>query len=437
MKTRFYLFLAFWSLAFSAFAMELPREVMSEKYWAFWNDDVQKKIDADIEKNRKADAVLTLSNVRKNSKIDVQQISHDFQFGSNIFLFGQLGSEEKNKAYEAAFGELFNAATVAFYWKTLEPEPGKIRFAADSEYSYRRPPTDPVVAFCESRGLNIHGHAIIYGIRRWGHPEWMPNDRKAMEPLFEKHVQQLAERYGDRVHQWDVVNECIDQANRGIMPDDYTYKTFRWAEKYFPAKVLFSTNECDMAWGPTRRYVEIARDLKDRGAKVDLMGVQSHIFDPQGCQSIADGAKARTPEQNYAVLDCMSEAELPIHISEVTISAPSDDEKGRLIQAIVARNLYRLWFSYPRVVRITWWNAVDGGAAPGEPSISGLFTKDLEKKPVYHALYELIQEEWKTHLTLDAESSEVAIPFRGFRGKYRVTWTDTDGQTQTKEIHVR
>ncbi len=62
----------------------------------------------------------------------------------------------------------------------------------------------------------------------------MPEDRKAMEPLFEKHVKELAERYGGRVQRWDVVNESIDQANRGLMPDDYTFKTFVWADKYFP-----------------------------------------------------------------------------------------------------------------------------------------------------------------------------------------------------------
>jgi len=39
----------------SAFAyfFELDRSVMSDKYWEAWNDKVQSKIDADIEKYRK------------------------------------------------------------------------------------------------------------------------------------------------------------------------------------------------------------------------------------------------------------------------------------------------------------------------------------------------------------------------------------------------
>ena len=413
----------------------LSRDVMSPEYWAIWNDKAQKKIDADIEKYRKADASVVLPGIKKGTAVKVEQLTHSFRFGSNIFLFGQLGTDAKNKAYADAFGELFNGATVAFYWKTLEPVQGKPRFTADSEYIWRRPPTDPVVDYCESRGLNIHGHAVIYAFPMWGHPEWLPNNRKAMEPFFEKHIRELAERYRDRIQQWDVVNECYDQAKRGLVPDDYVYKTFKWCDKYFPKSVKFSSNECDLSWGPAPRYTEIVRNLKDRGVRVDLMGVQAHLFSPKQCEQIAKGAKIRTPEQIYATLDCMSDAELPIHISEVTISAPTDDAKGRDIQATIAKNLYRLWFSYPKVMGITWWNAVDGGAVPNEPSISGIFTKELEKKPVYYVLDELINHQWRTNLTVNATDGKVT--FRGFRGKYRLTWTDENGKSQTKETVVK
>jgi len=42
--------------------------------------------------------------------------------------------------------------------------------------------------------------------------------------------------------------------------------------------------------------VEIARDLIDRGARVDLVGVQMHIFNPKESKSIADGADILTPK---------------------------------------------------------------------------------------------------------------------------------------------
>ena len=35
----------------------------------------------------------------------------------------------------------------------------------------------------------------------------------------------------------------------------------------------------------------------------------------------------------------------PIHLSEITITAADTTDRGRMIQAIIARNMYRLWFS--------------------------------------------------------------------------------------------
>ena len=414
----------------------IDKNQMSEKYWAFWNEEEQAKIDANIEKYRKSDGEITIEGIKPGAEVQIEQISHAFIFGSNIFLFGQFDTAEKNKRYEDAFGDLFNAATVPFYWKTLEPEKGKPRYEAGSSYEYRRPPTDPVVAFCESKGINMNGHAIIYGMRRWGHPEWMPNDRKAMEPIFEAHVKELAARYKDRIQRWDVVNESIDQANRGLMPDDYTYKTYQWAMQYFPENVLFNTNDCDMHGGPSRRYVEIIRDLIDRGIRVDHVGVQMHIFNPKEAGQIAEGADILTPTKLYAVLDCLTEAERPIHISEVTISAVDESPNCEAVQAIITRNLYRLWFSYPTAMGITWWNLADGGAAPGEPSLSGMFTTEIQPKKVYEVMNRLINHEWKTKLTLKADK-DGKVTFRGFKGQYRVSWKDKSGKQKQAEFFLK
>lgn len=441
------LFILILSWGFSCFPMdassrcsmpseEKGREVMSRAYRDRWNPEVQSRIDSNIDRYRKADAILKLESLSVGTSVEIEQVSHSFLFGGNIFLFGDLKTPQKNKKYEDAFGELFNAATIPFYWKTLEPEQGKPRYEAGSPYEYRRPATDPVVDFCESKGMNMNGHAIIYGMRRWGHPVWMPEDRQAMEPLFEAHVRELARRYQGRIHRWDVVNESIDQANRGLMPDDYTYKTFSWAMRYFPASVQFNINDCDIHWGPSRRYVEIIRDLIDRGIRLDNVGVQMHIFNPSESRKIAEGEDILSPEKNEAVLDCLAGTGRPIHISEVTISAPDETDTGKWVQAEIARNLYRLWFSYPAVMGITWWNVVDGGAAPGEPSYSGLFTQEMERKPVYEALDHLINREWKTRLSAKVGKKK-ELRFRGFKGNYIVRWKDRSGKMQSREFYLK
>ena len=414
-------------------------QVMSEKYQRIWGDSVQMSIDREIEKNRKADAVVVIKDAAPGTEVKVEQVSHEFIFGSNIFLFGQLDSPEKNHKYEATFGELFNSATLPFYWKTLEPEKGKPRYAADSPYEYRRPATDPVVDFCERKGIHMKGHAMIYGIRSWGHPTWMSDDRAVMEQEFEAHVKELAKRYKGRIHNWDVVNECLNQANRGVMPDDYTYKTWSWAMKYFPKSVTFNSNECDLRWDVQRirRYVEIVRDLVARGAKVDYAGIQMHILRPKLASAIAAGESAvLDPDNIWLRLNILSEMERPIFISEVTISATDDSESGRAIQKELTRNLYRIWFSHPSVAGITWWNMVDGGAVAGEPSYSGIFDVDMNPKPSYKVLDELINNEWTTRLTAQV-AADGKLSFRGFRGSYELTYTNRKGQRITKSYKLQ
>ena len=94
-------------------------------------------------------------------------------------------------------------------------------------------------------------------------------------------------------------------------------------------------------------------------------------------------------------------------------------------------NLYRLWFSTEKMMGITWWNVVDGCGAPGEPAVSGLFTRNMEPKPAYFVLNDLINNEWKTKADLKAGKGG-RIQFRGFRGNYRISWTDPKG-----EIHMK
>lgn len=431
-------FLLILGLSCINFAFAQNEDVMSDAYYKIWNQEVQAKIDKNIDQFRKSDATLELKQVKKGTLVKIEQLNHSFLFGGNIFLFGQFKTVEQNKRYENTFGDLFNTATIAFYWKTLEPQQGKPRYEVESSYIFRRPPTDPVVSFCESKGVLPKGHAIIYGMRRWGQPDWMPEDRKAMEPFFEKHIQELANRYGERVKLWDVVNEPVDQANRGAMPDDYTYKTFKWAMQYFPSSVKFNINDidikCELPY--VRRYVEIARNMIDRGIRIDNVGAQMHIFDPKEASMIAKGSAILTPEKINNVIDCLREVGRPIHVSEVTVCAPDSTAVGKKIQSVIARNLYRYWFSDPDITGITWWNVVDGGAAPGEPSFSGLYDKDLNRKPVYDTLDQLINHEWKTTFTTKMDKSGV-LSFRGFKGHYQATWKDKKGKIQTLEFDVK
>jgi GH35 family endo-1,4-beta-xylanase len=165
------------------------------------------------------------------------------------------------------------------------------------------------------------------------------------------------------------------------------------------------------------------------------MGAQMHLFNPQTCLDIADGkSDIQSPERVWKTMETIARAGLPIHLSEITITAPNNAERGQAIQAVIARDLYRLWFSIKPMMGITWWNVVDDCGAPGEPSVSGLFSRDMAPKPAFHALDGLINGEWKTRKELRA-GKDGAVSFRGFRGHYRLSWTQ-DGREHETTVHV-
>ena len=474
--------------------IEQQNAAMSEGYWNRWNRDVQAKIDRDIEANRKADGSFKTA-APAGADVRVEQISSAFIFRAHIFNFDQLGSDERNAKYRSLFGSLFNSATIAFYWKQFELQEGHPRFAAEYRDSadfwnhcpdpkrqphWRRPATDPVVEFCRSKGIRLHGHTLVWGNNTWQTPDWLINkipfdylkkanlnrnpdngrlDGSMTAPVFgdlsadefadacpeftaelnrqlAKRIIDIAMRYGDKIDSWDVVNESatdfgqgrqipgkrICKSHYGPMPGDYTFRGFKVAEAVFPDRAKLNINDYNMS----DDYLHQVQDLLRRGCKIDIMGAQMHLFNPQTCLDIADGkSDAESPNAVYEKFSRLEKAGLPIHLSEITITAPNNDERGQDIQAVISRNLYRLWFSLKPMMGITWWNVVDDCGAPAEPSVSGIFSRDMQPKPAYFALNDLINNQWRTNTTVRADKDGL-VQFRGFRGTYRLTWLDAN-----------
>lgn len=403
---------------------------MPEAYQKAWAA-ADARIEANIERFRKGDATLVVVNAQRqpmaDASMEIRLKRHAFLFGCNLFVLGQLDTPGLNRKYEEAFARLFNFATLPFYWREYEPEQGKPRLAADSAYFWRRPPTDPMVAWCKAHDITPKGHALMY-VKTKFMPDWIdPKDSQGLKRLAAKHMAELADHYGSDIPIWDVVNEELPRlANPHewhAVPDDYLAWCFEEAGRLFPKDVKLLINDgVRQAHVTTDQYEALIRGLLDRKVRVEGIGIQFHA-----------GRDSYRPEQMTAVYEQLGRLGLPLYITEITIPGTGND--GAELQGTVVANLFRLWFSTPAMAGITWWNLGDGTAYGNENrSLGGLLDDQMNPKPAYQALDRLINQQWQTRLTAQTDTAG-KTRFRGFYGTYAVDIT-AGGRTKTFEINL-
>jgi len=298
---------------------------VNDKYLAMWNDpEVGRRIDESIERHRKSDATLTLRD-RGGSpivgrRVIVEQTSSPFLFGANLFMAGWYQGEAGRK-FERAYAELFNAGTVALYWRDLEPTPGQLRFAPGSVPIRRRPPVDVAIDFGRRNRLNLSGHPLVWDFRKWSVPDWLGDNACRDAAVWERRIAQIADHYGQAIQRWDVVNETLETPDRLAngasrpMPPDYERESFRWAEAHLPRSAFLMINETTHAWWSKRaEYLQLVQRLIHEGARIDGIGYQFHYFADEGIRRIARGEECE-PGTMLAALDDAAAFGRPIHIS--------------------------------------------------------------------------------------------------------------------------
>ena len=86
----------------------------------------EERIYPNIEKYRKGDFRLKFTD--RDGKplaavtVEVQQETHDFKYGANLFMLDEFATDAENAAYRDLFHRWFNLATVPFYWDGIEPK---------------------------------------------------------------------------------------------------------------------------------------------------------------------------------------------------------------------------------------------------------------------------------------------------------------------------
>ena len=406
-----------------------------------------------IETNRKGFFRIRLKdeagNPVRNAHVEIRQKSHEFKYGANLFMLEEFNEKEQNQAYRQFFADAFNYATLPFYWCDLEPEEGKPRYARDSPKIYRRPAPDLCLEYCEENGIEPKVHCLNYAAFS---PAWALGDLTKEKRLLEKRCRELAERYRNRITDWEVTNEtfwgCFNLPHFSSLyaSEELIEWSFETAARYFPANRLIINESNGHIWGNcqgfrSEYYLQIDRALRC-GARIDSIGMQYHMFHRAEVEA-EKTALCYDPEWICFTLDCYAKLGRNIQITELTIPAYSTSPEDEDIQAEIVRNLYRLWFSHPAMEGIVYWNLIDGFAAfapQGDMSAGenyyhgGLLRYDFTPKKAYYTIRDLFRKEWHTELTMNAEDGE--FEFKGFYGGYELEIT-ADGRTVTQQIDLK
>ena len=409
-------------------------------------DKLLESAPARIEKHRKGDVLISVvgPNGRPlvGARIRVHQVDSEFLFGCSVFplvyqlqngnLELPLKEGDRYHKFGERFRELFNFATLPYYWWGYEKQRGKPVHGS----------REIIAAWCKERNITTKGHPLVWN---YSQLKWLPDNLAEVEKLQLAHVAGCVGRFRGKIDIWDVVNETTNFAqkpNKRRAPTvtamwekigriEFPRRAFRTARKANPNATLIIN---DFHVG--NDFAAVVRQLRDEKGKAvyDAIGLQSHMHGGNWSNAKLWGACER-----FAVFG------KPIHFTEMTVLSGrkgwhrpkpwSSTPKGEAEQAREVRRVYTMLFSHPSVEAITWWNLTDAHAWMQAPS--GLLGKDMSPKPAYNVLKKLIQEDWRTEMSLTTGAGGKAT-LRGFYGKYELTITTPDGrQKQIENLRIR
>jgi endo-1,4-beta-xylanase len=360
----------------------------------------------------------------RHATVQVRQRTHHFRFGSNCFRWRDPASKEYQEAYRTRFAQLFNQATLPFYWAQYEPEAGKPRHHDQ----------DAIVDWCLERGIACKGHPLVWA--NIADPAWLPEDHQAIHDASHSRVREIVARFRARIDCWDVVNEPslllwaktrFGNWAHAAGTHSFICQHLQTARDANPDATLL-INEVLSPY-PIHSTLDRLRDSSGRPL-YDGIGLQSHMH--EGHWPL---------DRLWALCDHVSTLDVPLHFSETTVLSGdrAPDRSGwrpttpaqEQAQAEYVINLYTLLFGHPAVREISWWDFTDAGAWKG--AAAGLLRADMSPKPAYHLLHRLLHETWRTRVEACTDPRG-ELRLRAFHGRYSVAARHPNGAVVEREV---
>jgi endo-1,4-beta-xylanase len=298
---------------------------------------------------------------------------------------------EFNPLYRSIAIKQFNSFTPENTFKAeyLHPEP----------FLFNWTNADSLATFCQNNNKRLHGHTLIWHKQL---PQWILDFQGSpteWEQLMKKHIQTIVTHFKNKVTAWDVVNEAFNEDGtlrnsiwKQKLGDGYIEKAFRFAKEADPNTLLFY-NDYNLESNPTKRNSVIAlmKNLRNRGVKIDGIGVQMHVstYYPEASQ-IANA------------LQEISGNNFKIHISELDISVNPLGKNNIQLEPLFTQQanlLGSIVFNYNQIPEeyrygITFWGISDRNSwirnYYNKEDYPLLYDDNFLPKPCYCKLIEML-----------------------------------------------
>ncbi|PVU84344.1 1,4-beta-xylanase (plasmid) [Cellulomonas sp. WB94] len=381
-------------------------------------------------------------NVVADADVVVEQARHAFAFANIGFDFIAFANGETEATPDSPFGgaapsqaahladlwfEVFNTATLPFYWGGFEPERGH----PDTERLRR------AAQWFVDHGCVVKGHPLAWHTLA---PGWLHDlSTDEVEAAVRARIVREVTGFRGVIDVWDAINEVVimpvfDKEDNGLTRlcqklgrVETVRLAFETARSANPDATLL-LNDFDMS----PAYEHLVEECLAAGIQIDALGLQSHMH--QGYWG---------EEKTLSILERFSRFGLPLHMTESTLLSgrlmpreivdlndyqvadwPSTPE-GEARQADEVVRHYTTLVGHPAVESVTYWGLTDDGAWLGAPA--GLVRSDGTPKPAYTALRGLIKDDWWLAPTRVRTDEQGRIDVAGFAGEYRITAGDRSG----------
>lgn len=175
----------------------------------------------------------------------------------------------------------FNSVTAenAMKMAAIQPREGIFNWAA----------ADSIVEFAVKNKIKVRGHTLCWHDFM---PEWFfigTDGKQVSKELLlqrlKKYITAVVKRYKGKVYAWDVVNEAVDDEPKNylrrskwyeIAGEDFIAKAFEYAHAADPSAQLFYNDYNADRPDKRENIYKLLKNLKDKGAPIHGMGLQSH-----------------------------------------------------------------------------------------------------------------------------------------------------------------